>query len=312
MPTSRNAQERMTRAAHSLQGLSCGDAFGERFFLHPEVARSLIAQRAVPSPPWRYTDDSVMAIAIAEILEEFGEIQETSLAANFGRHYLADPQRGYGPAMHKLLPELASAPTRWKEKSEALFNGTGSFGNGSAMRVPPLGAYFADDFDAVFNQAEYSAVVTHSHPEAVAGAIAVAMATALASQHTTVPLSPTEFLQRICQHTPMSDVHLGIVKALALPAGTTVEAAVGALGNGSKVSAQDTVPFSLWAAAHHLGDYQEALWTTVSGLGDRDTTCAIVGGIVAMSAGIKSIPASWLEAREPIPAWFLYPDPDHN
>ena len=110
----------------------------------------------------------------------------------------------------------------------------------------------------------------------------------------------------------MSDVHLGIVKALALPAGTTVEAAVGALGNGSKVSAQDTVPFSLWAAAHHLGDYQEALWTTVSGLGDRDTTCAIVGGIVAMSAGIKSIPASWLEAREPISAWFRYPDPDHN
>jgi ADP-ribosylglycohydrolase len=302
----------MIRAAHSLQGLSCGDAFGERFFLHPEVARSLIAQRAVPSPPWHYTDDTAMAIAIAETLEELGEIQETSLAANFGRRYLADPQRGYGPAMHDLLPELANAPARWKEKSEVLFNGAGSFGNGSAMRVAPLGAYFADDLDAVFNQAEYSAVVTHSHPEAVAGAIAVAMAAALASQYHTAPLSPTEFLQRICQLTPMSEVHLGVVKALALPEDTTVETAVRALGNGSKVSAQDTVPFSLWAAAHHLGDYQDALWTTVSGLGDRDTTCAIVGGIVAMSAGIESIPASWLEAREPIPAWFLYQDPNHS
>jgi ADP-ribosylglycohydrolase len=44
-------------------------------------------------------------------------------------------------------------------------------------------------------------------------------------------------------------------------------------------------------------------------VGDRDTTCAIVGGIVAMSAGVESIPPSWIESREPLPAWFLYPKP---
>jgi ADP-ribosylglycohydrolase len=308
--SSQNAQQRLARAIHSLHGLSCGDAFGERFFLHPEVAQPLIAQRAVPSPPWRYTDDTVMAVAIAETLQEFGEIRERSLAENFARQYLADPQRGYGPAMHGLLPDLARSPSAWKEKSEALFRGTGSFGNGAAMRVAPLGAYFADDLDAVSSQAEYSAVVTHSHPEAVAGAIAVATAAALAYQHKTKPLSPAEFLQQTSQRTPVSEVHRGIVKALALPHSTTVDSAVAALGNGSKVSAQDTVPFSLWAAAHHLDDYQDALWTTVSGLGDRDTTCAIVGGIVAMSAGLDSIPPFWLDSREPIPAWFLYPE--HN
>ena len=108
---SHNSRERITRAVHSLQGLSCGDAFGERFFLHPEVARSLIAQRAVPSPPWRYTDDTAMAVAITEILEEHGEIRQESLAENFGRTFLADPHRGYGAAMHTLLPELASAPS---------------------------------------------------------------------------------------------------------------------------------------------------------------------------------------------------------
>ena len=57
-----NPNERLTRAIHSLQGLSCGDAFGERFFVHPDVAHSLIAHRAVPSGPWRYTDDTAMAI----------------------------------------------------------------------------------------------------------------------------------------------------------------------------------------------------------------------------------------------------------
>ncbi|WP_375756947.1 ADP-ribosylglycohydrolase family protein [Corallococcus exercitus] len=55
-----------------------------------------------------------------------------------------------------------------------------------------------------------------------------------------------------------------------------------------------------WCAARHLDSFEEALWCTVAGFGDRDTTCAIVGGIVALSAGRSSIPAPWLSAREPL------------
>jgi ADP-ribosylglycohydrolase len=69
-----------------------------------------------------------------------------------------------------------------------------------------------------------------------------------------------------------------------------VQTAAALLGNGSLISAQDTVPFALWCAAGHLDDYEEALWTTVSGLGDRDTTCAIAGGIVACYTGVEGIP----------------------
>jgi hypothetical protein len=54
------------------------------------------------------------------------------------------------------------------------------------------------------------------------------------------------------------------------------------LGNGTNVTSQDTVPFALWCAARHLHDYEEALWTIVAGLGDRDTTCGIVGIIIAL------------------------------
>ncbi|MCW3098624.1 MAG: crystallin [Chthonomonadaceae bacterium] len=75
------------------------------------------------------------------------------------------------------------------------------------------------------------------------------------------------------------------------------------LGNGVQLSAQDTVPFALWAACRHLLDYTASLWLAVSGLGDRDTICAIVGGIVALSAGIDSIPTPWKAAREPLPDW---------
>lgn len=305
-----NANERLTRAIHSLQGLSCGDAFGERFFVHPDVAHSLITQRAVPSGPWRYTDDTAMAIAITETLEECGEIHPERMAENFGRRFIADPHRGYGPAMHSLLPKFADHPHHWKQLAPQLFKGSGSFGNGAAMRVAPIGAFFADDLDTLVKQAELSAMITHSHPEGIAGAIAVALAAALAWRHKNSPVSPADFLQQICERTPMSEVHLRTAKALALLENTTIEEAASALGTGAQVSAQDTVPFCLWAAASHLNHYEEAMWATVSGLGDRDTTCAIVGGIVVMSAGVESIPPSWIKAREPIPAWFLYSGPE--
>ena len=76
--------------------------------------------------------------------------------------------------------------------------------------------------------------------------------------------------------------------------------AVSSLGTGSMIAAFDTVPFCLWVVAHQGFDYEHALWTTVSGLGDRDTTCAIVGGIVAL---IASIPDEWLSRCEPLPGF---------
>ena len=84
-----------------------------------------------------------------------------------------------------------------------------------------------------------------------------------------------------------------------------MQPAVAALGNGSGVSAQDTVPFALWCASQHLDDYAAALWLTVSGLGDRDTTCAIAGGVAALCTGVEGIPGAWRSAREPLPAWAL-------
>ena len=88
--------------------------------------------------------------------------------------------------------------------------------------------------------------------------------------------------------------------ALALPFEETPETAASMLGNGERVLSCDTVPFALWCAARHLDNFEEAMWTTVAGLGDRDTTCAIAGGIVALSAGAASIPVTWLAAREPV------------
>ncbi len=64
------------------------------------------------------------------------------------------------------------------------------------------------------------------------------------------------------------------------------------------MSSPDTVPFTLYCAARFMGDFEEALRFTVAGLGDRDTTCAIVGGIVACAA---PVPKTFIAAREPLP-----------
>ena len=102
---------------------------------------------------------------------------------------------------------------------------------------------------------------------------------------------------------PESEVAAKVRQARNLQDDITINTAAAILGNGTKVSAQDTVPFALWCAAQHLDNYQEALWLTVSGLGDRDTTCAIAGGIVVLYSGVESIPDIWLSAREALPKW---------
>ena len=90
-------------------------------------------------------------------------------------------------------------------------------------------------------------------------------------------------------------------EALAVPPDATIVEAVKALGNGAGVTAPDTVPLCLWIAAHASDGFENALWRTVSALGDRDTTCAIVGGILALSHERGGIPQRWLQSREVLP-----------
>ena len=293
---------RLNRAFNSLQGLSVGDAFGEKFFLHPDVAENIIASRAIPALPWYYTDDTQMALSIYWVLREYGEIKQDELAQSFARRY--DSERGYGAGMQRLLLNIGDGG-KWQDLSSSSFAGQGSYGNGGAMRVAPLGAFFGDDLDLVVEQAIKSAEVTHAHPEGIAGTVAVAVAAAFACKFKESNHLPnkTEFLDSILPYIPDSEVASKVRRARDLEDDISINSAAAILGNGTKVSAQDTVPFALWCAAQYLDNYEEALWLTVSGLGDRDTTCAIAGGIVALYSGVEKIPDAWLSAREALPNW---------
>lgn len=156
------------------------------------------------------------------------------------------------------------------------------------------------------DQALLSAQVTHLHPEGQAGAVAIALAAAYAwrRRHATETLNGKGLLEFVEARTPPGEVRLGIRQAIAMPGATSVEHAASVLGSGYRISAQDTVPFCLWSASSFIDDYEDAMWQTVSALGDRDTTCAIVGGIVVLSAGLASIPERWLASREGLPMAF--------
>ena len=108
--------------------------------------------------------------SVFHVLAELGEIDQDVLAASFAQHY--DFQRGYGPGTGRLLHEILDG-VPWQHAVASTFDGRGSYGNGAAMRVAPLGAYFGSDLDSAADQATRSAAVTHAHPGAIAGAIAV-------------------------------------------------------------------------------------------------------------------------------------------
>jgi ADP-ribosylglycohydrolase len=282
----------LAKAIRSLEGLSVGDAFGELFFAISPRETSLID---LPTRPWRWTDDTHMALSVVDVLKTYGRIDQDALAGAFAWRYRAEPHRGYGAGAHQLLQQIFTGQ-EWRTISPTLF-GSGSYGNGAAMRVAPLGGFFCDDLQRAAQEAARSAAVTHAHPEGIAGAMAVAVAAATAAkaQHPTGRAFLSEVLMWIPDGLTKERTRL----AHDIPADDLAQA-VSTLGTGHDVSARDTVPFCLWNAAHHLDDYEGALWQTVRGLGDRDTTCAIVGGIVALSA--LEIPPAWIQRRETLPS----------
>jgi ADP-ribosylglycohydrolase len=288
------------RARLSLDGLSVGDAFGERFFGPSGEVLKRISQRELPDAPWTYTDDTEMALSIVEMLEELGGIDQDVLATRFASRMQFN--RNYGRGTYAVLSGV-KAGHDWRLLTQIGFRGMGSFGNGAAMRVAPLGAFFADQpLEVVCNQARLSAEITHAHGERIAGAIAVAVGAALAwKRRGASGALGRDWIAGVRDAVPLGYTRDAVAEALDVPVDATIAEAAQALGNGSGVTAPDTVPLCLWVVAHASRGFEQALWHTVGALGDRDTTCAIVGGLLALTSGPDGIPKHWLQSREVLP-----------
>ena len=291
--------QRIELSKKALKGVSIGDAFGESFFGDKELILSHIRNRTIPKTSWEFTDDTVMAIAVYKQLKNNYTINQDQLAQDFAINHSKDLNRGYGATARRILRGIGEGQN-WKEISKSVFEGMGSMGNGASMRVSPIGAFYFDDLERVKEQAIHSAEITHSNIEGVTGAIAVAIGTALATKLklNKEEISPDEFISKIVEYLPDTDTKSKIKKSITVPYKYNIETVKSILGNGSKIMVQDTVPFSIWCSAHNLNNFKEAIWKAVSILGDRDTICAIVGGIVIMSTDENKIPIEWNNSVE--------------
>lgn len=199
----------------------------------------------------RFTDDTVLTVAVAEHL-----LDEGDLTAIFKDYYSAYPSAGYGGTFRKWA----------KSKSLAPYN---SYGNGSAMRVSPVG-YAYDSLEEVLLHAKRTAAITHNHPEGVKGAQATAAAIWLARQGNS-KAEIRDYIERKFQYELL----------------WTVEDLRPSFG--FDVTCQGTVPPALMAFFDST-DYESAVRLAISLGGDADTLACIAGSVAEAFYG--SVPDS--------------------
>ncbi|HOW77407.1 MAG TPA: ADP-ribosylglycohydrolase family protein [Candidatus Competibacteraceae bacterium] len=210
-------------------------------------------------PRSRFTDDSVLTVAIADALLTGQPYPDA--VRDWGRRY---PRAGYGGAFFEWL--CAADPQPYH-----------SWGNGSAMRVSPVGWAF-DSEDEVLRQARLSAAITHDHPEGIKGAQATALAVYLAR----TGAEKATIRARI--QTPFGYDLAGTVDALRP-------------GYMFDVSCQGSVPAALIAFLD-AESYEETVRNAVSLGGDSDTLACIAGGIAeAFYGGVPDSIRAEVEAR---------------
>jgi len=187
-----------------------------------------------------FTDDTVLTIAVADAI-----LGEGDFAESIKRFAQSHSHAGYGGTFRKWM---------WAWENEP-YN---SWGNGSAMRVSPVGFAF-DTIDDVLSFAKKSAEVTHNHPEGIKGAQATALAIFLArngEDKKSIRIQIEDRFDYDLQRT-LDDIR------------PTYR---------FDVSCQGSVPESIIAFLES-SSYVDAIKNAISLGGDADTMACIAGGI---------------------------------
>lgn len=273
-------------------GVAIGDGAGRYYegvepgWLQLEFRDPLALMKKTRSRDLRYTDDTQMAVAIAEALVESGEIVEEVLCRQFVENY--HPWRGYGRGARAVL-EAMREERDYKEVAANHFPG-GSYGNGGAMRVAPVGFFFQHDLDLVWEQAKLSALPTHVHPLGIEGAQLVAIATALAA--TCETFDRDAFYKELLERCVSDEYRNKLEQAEAITNVDEIEK----LGNG--IAALESAITAIACFAEHPESFELAIAQAIHLGGDTDTIAAMAGGISGAYLGLSAIPAELINQFE--------------
>jgi poly(ADP-ribose) glycohydrolase ARH3 len=219
-------------------------------------------------------------------------VDEQHLGDTFKANYQREPWRGYasGPPTIFALVERRSIP--YPDAAKSLFGGQGSFGNGAAMRIAPLGLFFYDS-PVLYEHAHASASVTHAHPIGADGAAVLAWAVARAVQLIPSEPFPLEwFCRGLIEFAQTSEMR-GKMKLVRTLIAEEVPSPVAGDRLGRSVAVHESLPFAAYAFLRHPKSFADCLFCATLHGGDRDTLGAMACAISGAHLGIEAVPADW-------------------
>ncbi|WP_331461397.1 ADP-ribosylglycohydrolase family protein [Micromonospora tarapacensis] len=282
------------RVRGSIMLAACADALGAPYEGAVDVDVAEVRRR-LETPPHRlrWTDDTALMLVLADHLtRRQGTVDQDELATEFAVEWSREPDRGYGRAAGGQFARLVSG-IPWSRTSTELFDGKGSYGNGAAMRVAPVGLVPGLGLSSVAARARRAAEVTHAHPWAQDGAVAQAVAVAIAARSSgPEPVDADAFLAAIAAHVQTPEFRGALSQVGALTRrGAGPRQVAETVGNA--VSAVESVPAALAAFLVSPEWPREVVRFAICMGGDTDTIAAMAAAICGARRGESDVPVLW-------------------
>jgi len=279
-------------------GLVVGDALGMPWeFMSPQEihdfwnGEDFARGRAQPDlESGQYTDDTMSMRCLLESLASCRGLDIDDFQNRLIEWYRSGDLRGIGANSLTAIQMLE----RGEQLPDTPLRGSRGATNGAAMRVAPLGLFFCEDEDGLRDAVRLASEVTHRHPEALAGAMAVSFSVAR-SVLGEVPAD--ELMAEASRFTAPSGVSRQLEFAQRLlERGTDCAGAIRELGNSAY--AVESVPAALFCACRHPTSYDDAVVAAIRGGGDTDTVGSMAGAVAGARLGLPAIPDRWVTEVE--------------
>jgi poly(ADP-ribose) glycohydrolase ARH3 len=274
----------------ALLGTAVGDALGAPLegWSRERVDRVYGESGRLEMVEGRYTDDTEQMIGVAESLLRNTGFDGADMARTLVQNM--NPRRGYGPGSRAAFERLR-AGEQWDEAAQHLFGGMGSYGNGAAMRIAPVGLFYYDNPKELREVAYRSSQITHTHELGKEGAALQAFAIALA-----VRKDRNEMLSQLEDfvHHEVYKNKLRRMERLLRTEASSGEV-IAELGNG--MAAFDSVPTAIYSFLR-FEDFERSVVSAIRLGGDTDTIGAMTGAICGAYYGDQAIPSEWLARLE--------------
>lgn len=320
---------RMNKTISTILGLAIGDALGQPFEFSDskkiiesgwkgELKGSSYGFKGMWNlKEGQWTDDTKMALALAESLLEKNHFDADHVAGKYIEWVESGDLRGIGKrtqnAIYKMIngtpPMKAGDPSEGRpkpsfkilgdkrSKDEPGLYGVGDYcGNGTVMRCAPIGLFYhnVNDGDDRIKAAEHDATMTHDHADARDSSVALcSMIAMLASGY------DSNYIYDVIIDSNWEGTHVrdALKEAENLIKNKSEHAFVDAISLGTRGTAHETLA-SAWFCFRSYDNYRDAVTASVLAGGDTDTRAAICGALAGTLYGLEGIPKEWVEQVE--------------